>query len=104
MNSIIIKSTDEFNTKVINSSTPVIVDFFADWCGPCRMLAPVIEELANEAEGYSVYKVNVDEMPEIAEKYDISSIPTLIGFKNVNVVNRHTGLMPKDNIPGLIGL
>ena len=89
---------DNFN-QVISSDTPVLVDFYADWCGPCRMLSPVIHELAEELQGkVTVGKVNVDEQMELAAKFGISSIPSLLVFRNGQVVNRSLGFVPKQNI------
>ena len=89
---------DNFN-QVISSGTPVLVDFYADWCGPCRMLSPVIHEVAEELQGkVTVGKVNVDEQMELAAKFGISSIPSLLVFRNGQVVNRSLGFVPKQNI------
>jgi len=89
---------DNFN-QVISSDTPVLVDFYADWCGPCRMLSPVIHELAEELQGkVTVGKVNVDEQMELAAKFGISSIPSLLVFRNGQVVNRSLGFVPKQNV------
>lgn len=74
----------------------VLVDFFAEWCGPCRMLTPIIEELANEISGVSIFKVNIDESPETAQKYEVSSIPTLILLKDGKEVKKVVGLKDKD--------
>ena len=76
-------STENFEKEVLKSEKPVLVDFYADWCGPCNAMAPVIEELAKELEGkVKVGKINVDENPDIAVEYNVMSIPTLIVFKN----------------------
>lgn len=83
----------------INKDTPILVDFWASWCGPCRMLSGTIEQLANESDGsYRVGKVNVDEQPELSERYHIMSIPTLIVFKNGAIVNQDVGVLPKGKI------
>lgn len=102
MSNIEIKSYDEFKEKVIGASVPVLVDFFAVWCGPCKMIAPVIGEIAENADGYAVYKVNVDELPELAAEYGVSSIPTLIAFRNGKDIERHVGLADKNTILRLI--
>ena len=80
---------DNFNEEVVNSELPVLIDFYADWCGPCKMMGPVVEELAKEYEGKAkVAKINVDQEPEIAEKYDVMSIPNFVFIKNGKLVNR----------------
>ncbi len=92
--------TDEnFNAEVLSSELPVLVDFYADWCGPCKMLAPVIEALAGEYEGkVKIGKLNVDDAPETAQKYGIMSIPTLLYIKNGEVVNKTVGVVAKAEI------
>jgi thioredoxin 1 len=92
--------TDQnFQTEVLQSNQPVLVDFWAPWCGPCRMIAPVVEELAVENAGkVKIGKVNVDESPNTAASYGVSSIPTLILFKNGNVVEQFVGMQPKKRL------
>ena len=86
-----------FQEEVLNSSTPVMVDFFADWCGPCRALLPIVEELAGEYAGtVKIVKVNVDESPEVAQNFGVMSIPTLIFIKGGQEVDRAVGALPKD--------
>lgn len=92
-------TTENFNAEVIESDKPVLVDFYADWCGPCKMMAPVIEEIAKEYEGkVKVGKLNVDDNPKISEQFDIMSIPTLIFFKGGQPANRSTGVIAKEKI------
>ncbi len=94
-------SVDEksFETEVLKSSLPVLVDFWAEWCGPCKMLSPVVDELAQELNGkLKVVKVNVDDAQELAMQYSVMSIPTLLVFKNGEVVDQMVGAMPKQQL------
>lgn len=89
----------EWQAEVINSPTPVLVDFWAVWCGPCRLIAPIVEELAKQYEGkLKVYKVDVDQEQSLAMRYGIMSIPTLLLFKNGQVVEQIVGALPKGAI------
>lgn len=89
-------SDDNFESEVLKSEMPVLVDFYADWCGPCKMLAPVVEELAKEYEGvYKIGKLNVDESPNTASTYRVMSIPTLLFIKNGQVVDSVVGVVSK---------
>ena len=100
----VIKLTSEnFEEEVIKSSIPVVVDFWAEWCGPCRMQSPIIDDLAESMQGkLKVGKVNVDDEGDLAAKYNIMSIPTLLFFKDGNVVNTAVGLHSKQEILDLI--
>lgn len=89
---------DNFHSIVKESSETVLVDFWASWCGPCRMIAPVLEEVAAERPDVKVCKVNVDEEQELAASYHVSSIPTLLVFKNGQVVKQSVGAIPKAKI------
>lgn len=93
---------ESFAKEVLESKEPVLLDFWASWCGPCRMLSPIIEEIGAEAAGFKVGKVNVDEEPELAEQFGIMSIPTLVVIKNGKVVNQSSGVQPKANILALL--
>lgn len=94
---------NNFNDEVINSDMPVVIDFWASWCGPCRMLAPVIEELANEYDGkVKVGKVNVDEEGELAGHFGISSIPTVVVIKNKTIIDKSIGYVPKSKLDEMI--
>ena len=105
MSSGLVKHVDDsnFESVVLASGIPVLVDFWAPWCGPCKALAPIIDKVAEEQTGkVLVCKVNVDDSPEVAAKYGIRGIPTLIYFKGGNVVNQLTGSVPKSQIDSLI--
>lgn len=95
-------STENFEKEVLKSEKPVLVDFYADWCGPCNAMAPVLEELAKELEGkVKVGKINVDENPDIAVEYNVMSIPTLIVFKKGKEEKRLVGLRNKEELINL---
>lgn len=87
-----------FQEEVLNSNKPVLLDFWAPWCGPCRMVVPIVEEIAEERLDIKVGKVNVDEQPELANQFNIMSIPTLVVIKDGKVANQSTGAKPKEEI------
>lgn len=95
-------SAAEFESKVLGANEPVLVDFFATWCGPCRMMAPTIDEVSQEMAGKaSVYKLDIDEAPQIAQKLGIMSVPTFMVFKDGKVASQTIGAQPKENILAL---
>ena len=93
---------NNFQEEVLNSDKPVLLDFWASWCGPCRMVGPILEEIAQEREDIKVAKVNVDEEQELASRFGIMSIPTLLVIKDGQVVNKAMGARPKDAILALL--
>ena len=94
---------DNFQQEVVESEKPVLLDFWAPWCGPCRMIAPTLEEIAEENPEIKVCKINVDEEPELAKQFKVISIPTLFVIKNGEVVNKSLGVRSKDQILDMIG-
>ena len=100
----ILEFTDaEFESDVLSSETPVLVDFWAEWCGPCRTIGPIVEEIANEYSGrIKVGKMNVDHNPEVPPKYGIRSIPSLLVFKDGAVSDQIVGAVPKTNITSVL--
>jgi thioredoxin 1 len=95
---------DNFAELVLNSDVPVLVDFYADWCGPCRMVAPVLEELAKETTDAKIVKVNVDHSPQLAARYGVNSIPSLKVFDEGEVVDGQVGLASKARLKAMLGI
>ena len=93
---------NNFNQEVLNSDKPVLMDFWAPWCGPCRMVSPVVDEIASERGDIKVGKVNVDEQPELAAQFGVMSIPTLVVMKNGKLANKTVGAKPKARILAML--
>ena len=93
---------NNFSQEILNSDKPVLLDFWAPWCGPCRMVVPMVERIADERPDIKVGKINIDEEFELASRFGISSIPTLVVIKNGQVVNRAVGARPKDQILAML--
>jgi len=98
----VVVTTENFDEVVGKAEKPVLVDFWATWCGPCKMLSPVVDELAGERDDIVVGKVNVDEQPELAAKFGVMSIPTIVAFKGGEEVNRSVGVVPKESLIDLV--
>ena len=100
--SVINIKKNNFQNEVLNSEMPVLLDFWAPWCGPCRMVGPIVDEIAEERVDIKVGKVNVDEQPELAAQFGVMSIPTLVVMKNGKIVNQVTGARPKTQILAML--
>ena len=94
---------NNFQNEVMDSDKPVLLDFWAPWCGPCRMVVPIVEEIARERSDIKVGKVNVDEQPELASRFGIMSIPTLMVMKDGEIIRKSTGAKPKKAILSMLG-
>ncbi len=95
-------TADNFDEEVINSDKPVLLDFWASWCGPCRMMSPVVDEIAEERTDIKVGKINVDEEPELAKEFQVMSIPMLVVIKDGEIANQTVGAQPKASILALL--
>lgn len=101
--SVIHINHENFNDEVLNSNQPVLVDFFASWCGPCRMLAPTLEKIAAEHPRLKICKVDIDQERELASRFQIMSVPTLLAFKDGEVVDQSLGVVPEKKILAMLG-
>ena len=99
---VITVTKDNFQKEVLESEKPVLLDFWASWCGPCRMVSPIVDEIAEERSDIAVGKVNVDEQPELAGKFGVASIPTLVVLRGGRIVRQSVGAMPKSRILALL--
>jgi thioredoxin 1 len=100
--SVLTITKENFQSEVMESEKPVLLDFWASWCGPCRMVSPIVDEIADETEAAKVGKVNVDEQRELAAQFGVMSIPTLLVIKGGKVVNKAVGARPKKDIVALL--
>jgi thioredoxin 1 len=101
-NAVVYANEQTFRDQVLDSEVPVLVDFYADWCGPCRALSPVLDELAQETPHAKIVKVNVDDSPQLAGQYGISSIPALLVFNDGRITGRQVGLASKEQLKALL--
>lgn len=102
MSNVAAVNKNNFDVEVLQSGTPVLVDFWAPWCGPCKMLGPIIDQIATEVTDVKVCKINIDDEPELAARYGVMSIPTLAFFKDGEVIDTSVGLRPKDAIISML--
>lgn len=100
--SVKVITKDNFEAEVLKAEKPVLLDIWAAWCGPCKMLSPIVDEIGEEAQDFIVGKVNADEEPELVNRFHVMSIPTLLVFKNGEVVNKSVGLIPKEEVLALV--
>ena len=100
--SVIKINKENFASEVLNSNKPVLLDFYADWCGPCRMVGPIVSEIANERSDVKVGKINVDEQPELAAQFQVMSIPMLAVIKNGEIENQVVGYRSKEQIEAML--
>ncbi|MFV0352426.1 MAG: thioredoxin [Oscillospiraceae bacterium] len=98
----VVVTNDNFEAEVLKSDKPFLVDFWASWCGPCKMLSPIVEQIAEENPQYKVCKVNVDEQQQLASKFRVMSIPTVIAFKDGEQVAQSVGFVPKEKLLALL--
>lgn len=95
-------TTANFDQEVLQADRPVLVDFYADWCGPCKMMGPVVEEVSGELDNVKVCKINIDEEMDVAQRYGVMSIPTFIAFKNGEIAGKQVGAVPKSALADLV--
>ena len=100
--SVIKISKENFSSEVLNSNKPVLLDFYADWCGPCRMVGPIVSEIANERNDVKVGKINIDEQPELAAQFQVMSIPMIAVIKNGKLENQVVGYRSKEQIEAML--
>ena len=100
--SVLTVNTNNFESEILHSEKPVLLDFWAPWCGPCRMVSPVVDQIAEENPQFTVGKINVNEEPELAQAFGVMSIPTLVAMKDGKIVNQAVGVRPKGQILDLL--